>query len=48
VTKDAQVDPELAAFNIAAAAMTEKNRQEHRDWLLRDLATTSGAFILPH
>jgi hypothetical protein len=47
VSADAMVDPELAAFNANQAAMSEKSRQEHCEWMMRDLATTAGVLILP-
>jgi len=46
VSDDAAVDPELATFNANQVVMAEKNRQEHREWMLRDIATTAGGFIL--
>jgi hypothetical protein len=48
VAPDAAVDPELVAFNVAQAETAEKNRQEHRDWLLRDIASTGGFFTTGH
>jgi hypothetical protein len=44
VTAATTVDPELAAFNVAQADIEEKNRQEHREWMLRDIANTGGVF----
>ena len=36
----ASVDPELAAFDAAQAEMAEKERQDHGNRLLKDVATT--------
>jgi hypothetical protein len=47
VCDDAKVDPELVTFNANQIAMAEKNRQEHREWMLQDIATTAGIFIHP-
>jgi hypothetical protein len=46
VTEDT-VDPELADFNVALAELAEKNRQERRDRLLKDIAATGGWALGP-
>jgi hypothetical protein len=46
VSDDAKVDPELAIFNANQVALAEKNRQEHQEWMLRDIATTAGGSML--
>ena len=45
VTADTKIDPELADFNVAQAQLAEKNRQERRDRLLKDIAATGGVFL---
>jgi hypothetical protein len=47
VTEDTTVDPELVDFNVAQAEMAEKNRQERRDRLLKDIAATGGWALGP-
>ena len=47
VTADTKIDPELADFNVAQAQLAEKNRQERRDRLLKDIAATGGVFLNP-
>jgi hypothetical protein len=47
VTADTKIDPELADFNVAQAQLAEKNRQERRDRLLKDIAATGGVLLNP-